>query len=579
MNATLESLPTRADTRTQFSVGHVVWLTLVLAAAVLRLTDLAGLPLSPAEATHALSTYAIWHPATAAAGGSPLAANLTALLTPVLGDGDAVMRLIPALAGLSLVLLPWLWRDWLGQLGALAATSLLALSPIQSVVARTAGGDALALAAGMWLLVAGWRWLDSAESRWFLLSVAALALGLATSPLFYTLLLSLGLGLGLQRLVGPPLMDSRPTISPILRQQALGLGVGLFLVVGAGVLWRPEGLGQAAALLSQWLANFGGANDGLLRVTPLLALGRYEPALLTLGLPAIVWATWRGEARSLFLVYWLAAILAFMFVQKDALTNSALITLPAYLLVGIVISWAAPQLNGRWWWLGALFSLILTGLLWVNLVRYARIGGNQSTALLPIMLTGLLLLISLGVLLLLSLALPGGGILRGALVGWLLFLAYLNWGTGWWLSHQAANDPRERWVLTGTSSELLLFDRTVRQVSYQATGNDRALTILSSVDTPALRWYLRDFEHVTYVAAIPAGANALAIITDAATTPTLEGRYLATRFAWLTAEASPQLPRVADSVEILRWWLFHESPMSVDKTSLTLWLNAARVNR
>lgn len=579
MNATLDSSPAPSRIWPVITVAHGLLLAIGAAAAVLRLTELARLPLSPDEAGQALSAYAVWHPATVAPGGSPLYTHLTAALIPILGDSDTVMRLIPALAGLSLVIAPWLLRHRLGVFGALTTSLLLALSPLHNAAARTAGGEALALAAGVWLVMAGWRWLDSAEPRWFLLAVAAFALGLTSAPLFYNLLLSLGVALLLQRLVGPSLTARWPTPTPPLRRQALALGATLFLVVGAGILWRPAGLGDVAALLTQWLGAFNANVTGILRVTPLLALGRYEPALVTLGLAAILWATWRGAAEALLLVYWLAGSLILMFVQGGFLGNSLLMTLPAYLLVGLVTTWLAPWLAGRWWWLGSTITLTLAGLLWVNLVRFARVSNSQASAFLPFILTVLLVLVGLGVLLLLSLSLPGGGVLHGALVGSLVCLAFLNWGNSWQLSHAAANDPRERWVLTGSPGDVLLFRDLIRHISLQATGFDHGLDILSSIDAPTLRWYVRDFPAVTYVPAIPAGANATAIITPGEETPTLTGNYIATRLNWQTADGDTDLPRLADVVEILRWWFFHESPVEVEANSLSLWLNSARVNR
>lgn len=579
MNATLDSPSAAGRAWPVITVAHGLLLVIGAAAAVLRLTELARLPLSPDEARQALSAYALWHPAVSAAGGSPMYTNLTAALIPLLGDSDAVMRLIPALAGLSLVMAPWWLRRRLGTFGALTTSLLLALSPLHSVVARTAGGDALALAAGMWLVVAGWRWLDSAEPRWFLIAAAALALGLASAPLFYNLLLSLGVALLLQRLVGPPLTTGWPTPPLPLRRQALALGVALFLVAGAGILWRPAGLGDVAAILTQWLGAFTSGVSGILRVTPLLALGRYEPALLSLGLAALMWATWRGESHALLLVYWLAGSLILMFVQGGFVGNSVLLTMPAYLLVGLVTSWLSPWLAGRWWWLGSTITLILAGLLWVNLVRFARVSNSQAAAFLPFALTVLLVLVGLGVLLLLSLSLPGSGVLHGALAGFLVCLAFMNWGNSWQLSHAAANDPRERWVLRGSPGDVLLFSRLIRQISFQAVGFDHGLDIISSVDTPTLRWYLRDFTDVTYAPAIPAGASARAIITPGDETPALTGDYIATRLNWLSADGDNNLPRLADVVEIMRWWFFHESPVEVETTSLTLWLNADRVNR
>ena len=116
-----------------------------MAAAIIRFVDLGKLPLSPVEAAEAWSVWQFWQPIGAGIATSPAYFSLTSMLLPLLGDKDAVMRLIPALFGLGIVLLPWLLRRQLGVIGALTTSLLLAVSPIQTIVSRTAGGDALAL--------------------------------------------------------------------------------------------------------------------------------------------------------------------------------------------------------------------------------------------------------------------------------------------------------------------------------------------------------------------------------------------------------------------------------------------------
>ena len=107
--------------------------------------------------------------------------RMPALLMPGLGADDVIGRLVPALAGMGLVLLPWLMRRWLGGIGALVAGLLLAVSPTLGVASRTADGTMLALLAGGLLLVAWLRYHEEGDRRW-LAAANWLRIASASSP-------------------------------------------------------------------------------------------------------------------------------------------------------------------------------------------------------------------------------------------------------------------------------------------------------------------------------------------------------------------------------------------------------------
>jgi hypothetical protein len=142
------------------------------------------------------------------------------------------------------------------------------------------------------------------------------------------------------------------------------------------------------------------------------------------------------------------------------------------------------------------------------------------------------------------------------------------------LSHEAANDPRERWVsLPATDDDVRVLTNTLREVSRQATNSDFDLAIFSTVDTPILRWYLREYDQARLGNTIPANADYDAIITTADQTAlTLSSDYLGTDFGLARVSLQPQPgPAVLDA---LRWWLFHESNTIVNQEEVILWIRS-----
>ncbi len=180
------------------TIADGLFILVGISAVVMRLTELNKLPLSAAEAHEALAVWQFWQPGTAVLSlSSPAYFTFTAMLTPIFGISDGVMRLVPALFGILLVLLPWLLRERLSTVGALVTAVFLTVSPLAVALSRTAGGDSIALFAAFLLLIAWVNGRDSGNGRWFYLFTIALALGLTSSPLFYSALATLG-----SRLVG-----------------------------------------------------------------------------------------------------------------------------------------------------------------------------------------------------------------------------------------------------------------------------------------------------------------------------------------------------------------------------------------
>lgn len=290
---------TASTSHTPVLARALAWLTLErlgyvaigLLALALRLASLGVAPLGPAEASQAMAALdlAANRSALPAAGVSPLLLNLHGLLFLLAQANESSARLLPALAGAATVLLAYGLRAELGRLGALGAALLLAISTTLVFWSRQAGGESLALLAGMALVVglAGWR--RTPGRGWGIWLAASLALLLLSAPIGYSLLLA-----------AAPLaaMALRPGSQP--RPAAAGLGVAglalvLILLLGAtGLFFQPGGLAAAADLPATWLAGFGGRSAGahdLTAAESVLGLGLrllwLEPLTLALGLAGL----------------------------------------------------------------------------------------------------------------------------------------------------------------------------------------------------------------------------------------------------------------------------------------------------
>lgn len=575
---TAESSRPEQQQQASLTIADGLLLVIVILAAIGRLVGLAITPLSPAEASQALTVWNFWHEtglSQTIVPISPAYFALTGLLSQVAGSSDAVMRLLPTLFGLGLVALPWLWQRRLGQIGALVTSLLLAVSPLFSFASRTAGGDSMALFAILLALVCFDNYQLSQEKGWFYGLLGAVALGLNSAPIFYGAVATLALAWLIQQVMGPKLYTVLLRPEPTLTRPALSLAAILFVGLGTLFLWNPAGLGGTAGILGSWFANFGLNTDITVWLAPLLALARYEPAIFVVGLIAIIWATWRNDSWSVFMVYWFSAGVILLLLQSGKLENGLLLLLPMALLAGL---WAQRQLEapaGNSKWLLYLFLLLVGLTIYFNLVRYLRLSQYDPNQFGYAGLAIIAFVFGLAATNLVR-TFDGPAGRQGGLLGLLTLLLAYSWGSGWWLNHQAANDPRERWVSEATANDLPLLRQVLQDSSRQLSNSPRSLEIFSAVDTPVMRWYLRDFDQVTFGDSVPAEAQQQAIITRNDVTLTLPNDYFGADFRLRNLEMETVQPAGESTVQplaqILRWWLLRQSPATIEQESIILWI-------
>ena len=548
----------------------------------LRFGELARLPLSAAEASAALANWQFWSAMPLDMPvASPAYFAFTHLIMSLGGSGDVAARFVPATFGLLTVLLPWLWRGRVRPVVWLVAGLFLAVSPMLVAVSRAAGGDAIALFALMLIAVAAGKPAGSGRQSAILIGIG-LGLGLASSPLFYTgfvpLLLAAVVWRRSDRAEGQAIPSDQP--APERRHKWLragGLAGGItFVAVATSFLLYPAGIGAALRLFPAWLAQFGLPANAAALFSPFLALLRYEPAVLLLGLPALAWSL-AGERLGRGLAAWLGLVLLVILAQSGVMVNTAAALLPAYLLVGLLAaSLAAETIDDRragrrtaWFTAGSL--LALGALLLAAAGRFARLNllaGENAT----LITLALLAFVLAGMAVVLAMAWENPAARRGAFVGVAALLLFWQWGAAWQLSRLGANDPRERWVISGTDDDVPVLVSLLTDLSRQLSNSAVDLAIFSQVDSPVLRWYLRDFTGFTIGPALPVNINADVVITPAGTDPVLPNDYFGADFGLQQTEVQNTGPVVPS--DVLKWWLFRESTAVTDDQRVVMWLRS-----
>jgi uncharacterized protein (TIGR03663 family) len=190
-----------ASFRLQVSVELLLWVLIGVFATVTRLWDLTYRAQHHDESLHSYFSWLLF-----AGEGyihdpmmhGPALFHANAFAYFLFGDNEYATRLIPALMGIGIVLLPAMLRapQFLGRWGALACSLLLLLSPTIMFYTRFNRHDPYVLFSVLIIVFSMLRYMDSRETRWII------SMWVATGFLFTTLEVSFIIAFMLVTFVG-----------------------------------------------------------------------------------------------------------------------------------------------------------------------------------------------------------------------------------------------------------------------------------------------------------------------------------------------------------------------------------------
>ena len=558
---------------------HVLYLVAFLLALVVRFVNLGAMALPDTEANWALQALQLAHSGPLKAsfvwGPQPGYVVLTGATFALFGAGNGLARLWPALAGSLLVLMPLLFRRDLGKPAALVLAFGLALAPGLAAVSRQAGGSMLALTFVL-LALGAWRIrqpvLAGVCAALALLGGTSILLGVLGLALAWGAALLLGRAFGWQPDTADeeiPSSENSPKSRP-WRAALIAGGVAI-LLISTFFMYAPQGLGAwidtLPAFISGWV-NPSGMPAGRL----LAALVFYQPLAVVFGLVGAI-RGWRDQAsweierdteisprfRATFLFLWAGFALLFGLVYPARqVADLVWVLVPLWALAALGLASFLPkgQVNLVAFGQATVIFLVLT-LFWLTITSLGRsLPGTSANAVRIGVLVGILAL----------------AILASVLVAlgwsWEVSRQGLVWGVGAALgvyglsvlfgaTQVRPTQPQEIWSLPPAVNEADIFMRTIGDLSEWTTGLRQNIDVVASVNTPSLRWALRDFANARFVSEPPVSELPSVIITrQDQQAPTLSASYRGQDFAWWKFPGWPgALPP-----EFIPWLTFREGP-------------------
>lgn len=539
---------------------HALWLSVALLAGVLRLLGL-SLPLGDVEASAALSFLAAsrGEPAMLL---NPLAGFLQALTLLVFGAGDAAPRVLPALAGSLLCVLPFWARAELGRSRALALAALLALSPTLIFVSRLATGEMLA-----WMLAAALIWRPRGRA-WLgaVLTGLLMACGVHAIAPALTVLLALLLERGAD------------IFKDVTRRQVVVAAVA-FTAGASGLFIRPSGIADALSGFAVWFQGFAAA--------PMFSTGRLFGGLLInellvlafalIGLVSVAVDRARVAGASAALGWLTVGILGTAVYSARSPELLAPVVCGAALLASMPLGELIERMVSRlrepsgWMdWAVAGVGFVLLQFVGIGMRQYAA--QTQSSFLAPVAVAVILCGGLIG-----AAALNGmlGVGVRGIGAALTATLALYASSAGLQLTQVRWDSPAEPYVSAAPSQELRALLDTVRESGIRATGEPDGLSLNLDASAPAsLRWVLRDQRKMTTGDSAADMTLLPAVAKPAGARGFIGNQFEVTRSGNLSPVRCNSTDTATDCSALARWALFREiNPGDVTSQRWTLWLS------
>jgi hypothetical protein len=530
-------------------------------ALMIRLLRLGELPLNDNEALWAMQAFDLTKGLRPEIGAQPAYVLLTAFSFFVLQASNFAARFIPALFGAALTFAPFYFRDRLGSKPALVLAFFMAFDPGLLALSRMAGSPIIALTA---VLLAWGLW----RAGNYRVAGNFAGIGLLAGPQLWPGVIGLAITTGLLRGFFARETDAA---QPFDRRQAFtfgGFAVGTYLIVGSMFLLATGGLGAGLAAIP---AYFGGWIDfsNVPGWRLLLALLFYELLALLLAVARLVRGILRGDVLTISLGIWLAValILALAYPSRQV-ADLIWALIPLLALAALEVSnYLVPIQDGTWETLGmAAFTIAILTFVFMNYSSISLVSMEPVALQLRWgILAGSLVLLGLSIVMVaygwsVSVAVQGG--VWGLLAVFTVYTLSTALAAGGLRTYRTV----ELWSVEPNTKQAGVLVSQMNDLSRGKAGVNASLDVtLAGVNSPSLRWALRDWPAKVVATQVDLGEPSMIIGTNQNPHPELEKNYRGQEFTWRTYPVWEQ----GLVTDWLRWSILHEFPQRDEK--IVLW--------
>ncbi len=538
---------------------------LLLVAAVLRFAGLGGNPLDDQQAHLALQALSISRNEAVHLSGEPGYIALTSVLFDLFSASGFWSRFWPALIGTFAVLLPLLYRNWLGRSTACILAALIALDPVLIGASRSTGGTMLALV-GVFASLGFWQ-----KDR-PVLSGVFLGIAITGGSGFWPLgLITVGIFAAWRKQFANRKDGGlNPAGSFLPIATVLSIAAISSVLLSTLFFSLPNGISAIGSSVVEYFSGWSEFDSRLLAGNGLTWL-IIEMPLIILGVWGFIDGMVKKERLAMLMgVWWLIALVFTLLNPGPTSSNFVWLTLPVLIMAANKLSEIirVPNVENRLIYIVELTLVValvaFSFLNSLNLVNNAYLTPEETrnriigTFLPVILLAAMTVLFAWGW----SYSSTRSGFVAGVVV----LLAAGMVSNGWKSAGLGSRPQFETLFNRGFPLGIQSLLNTVKDVSLSNTGYAERIDIqVIGLTHPSVYWALRDYNELTSASVPDPNSAPSLVLTDAETIIDLPASYRGQKILWsVSADYASMKP-----IDWIRWSLFRVAPAS--KTELILW--------
>lgn len=541
----------------------ILVLIALIVAVFLRFIQLGANSLNDAEATLALQALNLARGNTVTLGGQPGYVALTTILFFLFNAGNFWARFWPAVFGSLLVLVPLLFKPWLGKRPSLILILLLAVEPGLVALSRTASSEMIAITCVLAAIGFALR-----GKPIFTGIAVGLAL-LAGSPMWMGVL-TLGIALLIFKLIVREKVLDVERIDKVSFSTILISTVATIGVLGTLFMLKPAILTGLGSGVAEFFAAFAAKGDVSIGV---MALGLVLTQVLVI--PLAIWGIVVGPEKhnkvSVLMIFWMILLVILVLIRPSRqVANWGWLLIPLNVLAMVGLEDFLQKIETGQWKLSLVQTTATVALViysYLNLIALVSNPAADSVALRNQVLAVILPLVMIFVVTMLI----GWGwsfvaARQGLVAGIGLILVFVTIGNAWKSAGLGPRPEAELWR-TGSipvGADLLL--SSVKDVSRYHSGEDTGIDIkLVGLKEPSLQWALHEFEDLQSEDAIGFAETSSILISKEETPLSLNNLYRGQAVKWSSKVDFSQM----DGFDWVKWFSTRTVPLSNE--NLMLW--------
>lgn len=544
--------------KTTYEFG--IYFLLALIALVFRFGMLGNFTLSDHEAANALQAFTLAKGESVIIGSNPGYVGLTTPLFAVFEGNDFWARFWPAAFGTALILVPFLYRKFLGRGAALVLAGLIVIDPLMISLSRTAASSII----GITCFFAGFGFFLNKKS--------------AAASIFWGVFLAAGSEIWIGALTFFICLFVFKTTFEIEKiavkehwKKLILPGVITFFVVTTLFILQPNGISGFGSSLAEYFGSW--------RKTQQVDIGHFLVEVVVLQLPLLLFGLVsilsgfrkKNTATMFFSTWWgLAFILVVINPSRNPMQLGwalvPLLCLSALLLSKFI---RILKFDNKWIGLGeVIFSVVMIGMSFfylMNIINFPEID--------PVLYRNKFIALILPLLLLFAITglFTWGWNTSSARNGLLATLTLIGlaaiFSNGWKATGWTSPLEAELWNTGETVTGNPLLHSQLADLGRWTHGQASVIAVdVAGIDSPALKWALRNIDKVTWTDVVDLNTSSEVIITPVDMPIQTSASYRGQKVTWAQSPAIENL----NLRDWIKWAVYRISPMK--SSEVLLWV-------